>query len=168
VSWFYVYAEHHTSSEMATWVLGAFWGAFSLFRLLGVIFAKKWSAERILLIDYSVLLTAALPLLLWPGSTTGLWIAGIAMGAAHASIYATTVLFLRRRYPVAGIQMGAITFLACLGMMLFPWLTGRLLPMLGSWIVPGLSTLLSGIAFSIILVTARRRPVLLTEDIWHT
>jgi len=159
VSWFFVYCEGYTSTQVATLAMGGFWAAFSVFRLLGVAFSKRWSPERILAVDYAVVILAALPMMIWPGSAIGIWVGAIGMGGAHASIYATSILFLRKRYQVAGKQMSAITVLACAGMMLFPWLMGKLFTAWGPWVVPGVSTMLMVAALLITLATWRKRAV---------
>ncbi len=159
VSWFFVYCEGYTSTHVATLAMGGFWAAFSVFRLLGVAFSKRWSPERILVLDYAVVILAALPMMIWPGSTMGIWVGAIGMGGAHASIYATSILFLRKRYPMAGKQMSAITVLACAGMMLFPWLTGELFTAVGPWAVPGVSTMLMVAALVITLATWRKQSI---------
>lgn len=159
VSWFFVYSEGYTNTQMATWAMGGFWASFSAFRLLGVLFSKRWSPERILIFDYGIVILAALPMMIWPGSAVGIWIGAIGMGGAHASIYATSILFLRKRFPLAGKEMSAIAVLACSGMMLFPWLTGELQAVLGPQAVPALSTALMTTAFVITLALLRKKSI---------
>lgn len=160
VSWLFVYAEAQFTTRMATWIMGAFWGAFSLFRFLGIWISRHWMPERVLGADYVVVIVSAIPLLVWPASAFGLWVGAIGMGAAHASIYATSVVFLERRFIVAGKQMSAIVVLLCIGMMVFPWLMGQLYGPQRAWVIPGLATALIGCAAAVTVYTARNHPIL--------
>ena len=157
VSWLFVFVEEYTDAQVATHVMGGFWAAFSLFRLLGVLFSRRWTSRQILVADFTVAIAAAIPLMIWPSVRSALWIGSLALGAAHASIYATVIMLLGEHTPLSGRQMSAITVSACGGSMLFPWLMGRLLPVFGPLVVPGLSTALMVIAFAVTLAVMRRR-----------
>ncbi len=157
VSWLFVYVEEYATSQVATYVLAGFWGAFSLFRLLGVPISRRWDPKTILFVDFAIVVLAALPMMIWPGSRPALWISALGMGGAHASIYATGIMLLAKRAPLSGQQMSAIVVLACTGNMIFPWLMGQLLGWVGPLAVPGFSTALMVVAFAISRRVVRRQ-----------
>lgn len=159
VSWLFVFVEEYADAQVATHVMGGFWAAFSLFRLLGVLFSRRWTSRQILVVDFTVAILAAIPLMIWPGARWALWIGALGLGAAHASIYATVIMLLGEHTPLSGRQMSVITVSACGGSMLFPWLMGRLLSVVGPLVVPGLSTVLMVIAFAVTLGVMRRATI---------
>jgi fucose permease len=141
-SWLYVFVDLQFGARSATAVTGAFWGAFSLFRLLGILGARRWAPERILTICFSSALAFALLLALSPHSLTAVWVGAVGVGASVAAIYPTTITVYSRRYELTGRHFGAIAVASCLGSMTFPWLIGRLLDVGGPVVVPATTALL--------------------------
>jgi FHS family Na+ dependent glucose MFS transporter 1 len=141
-SWLYVFVDLQFGLRPATAVTGAFWGAFSLFRLLGILGARRWAPERILTICFSSALAFALLLALSPHSLATVWVGAVGVGASVAAIYPTTITVYSRRYELTGRHFGAIAVASCLGSMTFPWLIGRLLDVGGPVVVPATTAFL--------------------------
>jgi FHS family Na+ dependent glucose MFS transporter 1 len=141
-SWLYVFVDLQFGARSATAVTGAFWGAFTLFRLLGILGARRWPPERILTICFSSALAFALLLALSPHSLVAVWVGAVGVGASVAAIYPTTITVYSRRYELTGRHFGAIAVASCLGSMTFPWLIGRLLEIGGPVVVPAVTVAL--------------------------
>lgn len=147
-SWLYTFVNSHAGASAATNVSGASWAAFSLFRLVGVVIARRVTPSRILLVDYAASLLFVVPLLVLPGVGWAMWIGAAGVCAAIASIYPTTmILFNRGRTPSAQF-VSTIIVASCLGSMTFPWLTGRLLSVSGPMAVPAVTAGLLIVAFA--------------------
>jgi FHS family Na+ dependent glucose MFS transporter 1 len=141
-SWLYVFVDLQFGLRPATAITGAFWGAFSLFRLLGILGARRWAPERILTICFSSALAFALLLALSPHSLVAVWVGAVGVGASCAAIYPTVVTAYSRRVELTGRRFGAIAVASCLGSMTFPWLIGRLLDVGGPVVVPATTAFL--------------------------
>jgi FHS family Na+ dependent glucose MFS transporter 1 len=135
-SWLYVFADLQFGPRPATAITGAFWGAFSLFRLLGILGARRFAPERILTICFSGALAFALLLSLLPHSLAAVWVGAVGVGASCAAIYPTVITAYSRRVELTGRRFGAIAVASCLGSMTFPWLIGRLLDVGDPVVVP--------------------------------
>jgi len=141
-SWLYVFVDLQFGARSATAITGAFWGAFSLFRLLGILGARRWAPERILTICFSSALAFALLLALSPHSLVAVWVGAVGVGASCAAIYPTVITAYSRRVELTGRRFGAIAVASCLGSMTFPWLIGRLLDVGGPVVVPATTAFL--------------------------
>jgi len=141
-SWLYVFVDLQFGARSATAVTGAFWGAFSLFRLLGILGARRWAPERILTICFSSALAFALLLALSSHSLATVWVGAVGVGASVAAIYPTVITAYSRRVELTGRRFGAIAVASCLGSMTFPWLIGRLLDVGGPVVVPAVTAIL--------------------------
>ncbi len=156
-SWLYVFVDLQFGARPATAVTGAFWGAFSLFRLLGILGARRWAPERILTICFSSALAFALLLALSPHSLAAVWVGAVGIGASVAAIYPTVITAYSRRVELTGRRFGAIAVASCLGSMTFPWLIGRLLDIGGPVVVPATTAVLLATAFVTTWVFLGRR-----------
>jgi FHS family Na+ dependent glucose MFS transporter 1 len=141
-SWLYVFVDLQFGARSATAVTGAFWGAFTLFRLLGILGARRWPPERILTICFSSALAFALLLALSPHSLVAVWVGAVGVGASVAAIYPTVITAYSRQIELTGRRFGAIAVASCLGSMTFPWLIGRLLEIGGPVVVPAVTVAL--------------------------
>jgi FHS family Na+ dependent glucose MFS transporter 1 len=146
-SWLYVFVDLQFGARPATAVTGSFWGAFSLFRLLGILAARRWAPERILTICFSSALAFALLLALSSHSLAAVWVGAVGFGASVAAIYPTVITAYSRRVELTGRRFGAIAVASCLGSMTFPWIIGRLLDIGGPVVVPATTAVLLATAF---------------------
>jgi FHS family Na+ dependent glucose MFS transporter 1 len=156
-SWLYVFVDLQFGPGVATAVTGAFWGAFTLFRLLGILGARRWPPERILTICFTSALAFALLLALLTHTLVGVWVGAVGVGASVAAIYPTVITAYSRRVELTGRRFGAIAVASCLGSMTFPWLIGRLLEVGGPVVVPATTASLLAVAFVATRVFLGRR-----------
>jgi MFS transporter, FHS family, Na+ dependent glucose transporter 1 len=153
-NWIYTFsARLHLASETeAAYLTSAFWGAFSVGRLLGVGISSRLRPQTILLADLAGCLAAFALLLLWPASTLVLWAGTILMGLSIASVFATGMAFAEQRVSLTGTLVGWILVGGGVGGMVFPWLIGQLFQRISPHVT--MPILLAGnlIAFGLLLV----------------
>ncbi len=114
------------SASQAAYLTSAFWGAFTVGRLLGIGISRRLRPQTILLTDVTGSLVAFAILLLWPDSRLVLWAGTILMGLSIASVFATGMAFAERQVHLTGALVGWIFVGAGLGGMVLPWLVGQL------------------------------------------
>jgi MFS transporter, FHS family, Na+ dependent glucose transporter 1 len=127
-NWIYTFsARLHLASESgAAYLTSAFWGAFSIGRLLGIGISSRFRPQTILVTDLAGCLIAFAILLLWPASSLALWAGTILMGLSIASVFATGIAFAEQRLSLTGASIGWILVGGGIGGMVFPWLIGQL------------------------------------------
>jgi FHS family Na+ dependent glucose MFS transporter 1 len=132
-NWIYTYATRlHLADEVAAaYLTSAFWGAFTVGRLLGIGISARLRTQTILLGDLSGSLAAFAILLLWPASPAALWVGTIMLGLSIASIFATAMAFAGQRFHLTGTLVGWILLAGGAGGMVFPWLIGQLFERVG-------------------------------------
>jgi FHS family Na+ dependent glucose MFS transporter 1 len=132
-NWIYTFALRLglASETGAAYLTSAFWGAFTVGRLLGVLTSARLRPETILLSDLLGSLAAIGILLLWPASSTALWVGTILLGFSIASIFATAITFAGGRLHLTGALIGWILVASGAGGMVFPWLIGQLFERIG-------------------------------------
>ena len=114
------------STTQAAYLTSAFWGAFTLARLMGIGISRLLKAHTILLVDLGGCLAACAVLLLWPNSGVALWSGAILMGLSIASVFATTMAFTEKHVHLTGALVGWIFVGSGIGGMVIPWLVGQL------------------------------------------
>jgi FHS family Na+ dependent glucose MFS transporter 1 len=94
-NWIYTFSTrlHLASETSAAYLTSAFWGAFTIGRLLGIGISSRLRPQTILLTDLAGCLAAFAILLLWPDSSPALWTGTIVLGFSIASIFATAMAF---------------------------------------------------------------------------
>ena len=118
-------------ASQAAYLNSAFWGAFTLGRLLGIGTSRIWRLRTILLADLLGSLCAFAILLVWPNATLALWIGVLVMGLSIASVFATAMAFAEQHIRLTGSLVGWIFVGSGIGMMGLPWLVGQLFQRLG-------------------------------------
>ena len=126
--WVYTYALRQNLANETTgaYLTSAFWGAFTVGRLLSIPIAARLRPRWILLGD---LLGGVLSLgliLVFPGSVVVLWVGAILLGLFIASIFPTMFTLAERRMTLTGAITSWFFVGASLGAMFFPWLMGQL------------------------------------------
>jgi len=126
-NWIYTFSTrlNLASASQAAYLNSAFWGAFTLGRLLGVGLSARLRPQTILLGDVAGSLAAFAVLLAWPGSPAALWAGSILLGLSIASVFATGVAFAERQVHLSGALMGWIFVGGGIGGMVLPWLVGQ-------------------------------------------
>lgn len=127
-NWLYTFSTRlHLASEIgAAYLASAFWGAFSVGRLLGIGISSRFRPQTILVTDLAGCLLAFAILLFWPNSTLALWTGTIVMGLSIASVFATGMAFAEQRLSLTGALTGWIIVGGGFGGLVFPWLIGQL------------------------------------------
>jgi len=127
-NWIYTFSTrlHLASESGAAYLTSAFWGAFTVGRLIGIGIASRLRPQIILLNDLAGSLVAFAILLLWPASPLALWTGTIVLGLSIASIFATAMAFAEQRLSLTGVMIGWILVGGGIGGMVFPWLIGQL------------------------------------------
>lgn len=143
----------------AAYLTSAFWGAFTVGRLVSIPAAAFFRPRAVLALDLLGALASGGLLLLWPGSLAVAWIGAIGMGLALASVFPTALSLAERRMTISGRVTSWFFVGASLGGMSLPWLMGQLFEGLGprAIIVALLvDLLLAGAVFLALLWYSRR------------
>jgi FHS family Na+ dependent glucose MFS transporter 1 len=139
-NWIYTYALTVGLGTTITsaYLTSAFWGTFTLGRLLGVWISAHVRAFAILVIDLVGCLVSLSPILLQPDSATVLWTGTIGLGLFMASIFPTTLLLAGERMRVTGAMTGWFLAGASVGGMFLPWGIGQVFAGYGAGAMPAL------------------------------
>lgn len=132
-NWIYTYAITLKLAD-ATWaayLTSTFWGAYTLFRLLGVWISTRASPQNILFADFAVSAIGLGLILLVPGSQFALWAGTIILGASIASIFPTMMTLAEQRLHLTGSITSWFFVGAGIGHMILPWLIGQFFEPLG-------------------------------------
>jgi FHS family Na+ dependent glucose MFS transporter 1 len=161
-NWIYTFSTRLqlTNTVNAAYLTSAFWGAFTIGRLLGVGISARLRPQTILLTDLAGNGIAFAILLLWPNSIPALWIGTILMGLSIASLFATTMAFAERQVHLTGSLVGWIFVGSGIGSMAVPWLVGQLFERISPRItMPVLltDTLIAAFLLISILLLVRRK-----------
>jgi FHS family Na+ dependent glucose MFS transporter 1 len=131
--WIYTYAlalDLGTTTTSA-YLTSAFWGAFTLGRLLSIPLAARFRPRSILLGDLVGCLACVGLLLVWPHSRAATWLGTLGLGFAMASIFPTAVSLAERHMTLTGQRTGWFLIGASVGGMSLPWLIGQLFEAIG-------------------------------------
>jgi FHS family Na+ dependent glucose MFS transporter 1 len=126
--WIYTYAlEVNLASETTgAYLTSAFWGAFTLGRLLSIPIAAVLRPRWILMGDLLGGAISVVLILIFPTKSTVLWVGSILLGLFLASIFPTMVTLAERRMTLTGEVTSWFFVGASVGAMIFPWLMGQL------------------------------------------
>lgn len=129
--WIYTYAlDRGVAQETGAALLNsAYWGAFTLGRLVSIPLAARWRPRRLLPAHLLLALVGLGLLLLLPGPLA-VWAGSIAFGWALAPIFPTTVALAGRRLELSGRVNASLMIGGAFGAMTLPWLLGRIF---GAW-----------------------------------
>lgn len=114
-----------SSATAAAYLNSAFWGAFTVGRLIGIPLAQRLRPRTILLADLLLALLSLALIVAAPASRLMLWIGVIGFGLALASIFPTMLTWAGRRIRLSGGITGLFFVGGSTGAMIFPWLTGQ-------------------------------------------
>jgi FHS family Na+ dependent glucose MFS transporter 1 len=126
-NWIYTYS---TTLGMATTITGAyltsaFWGFFTLGRLLGIWVSTRIRSRTILFLDLAGCLASLGLILLSRDSVPLLWIGSIGLGLSMASIVPTMLILVGQSMRVSGAVTGWFFVGGAAGGMLIPWVIGE-------------------------------------------
>lgn len=126
-NWVYTYALKLDLADATTagYLTSAFWGAFTLGRLLSIPLASRVRPRYILLMDVLGALAALALLLLFPHARWSVWAAAVGFGLAMANVYPTLVLLGGRHLSMTGSISSLFMLAGSVGGMIIPWLIGQ-------------------------------------------
>jgi FHS family Na+ dependent glucose MFS transporter 1 len=152
-NWIYTFSTrlHMANETSAAYLTSAFWGAFTIGRLLGIGISSRLRPQTILLTDLTGCLIAFAILLLWPASSLVLWVGTIVMGLSIASVFATSIAFADQRLSLTGAMTGWILVGSGIGGMVSPWLIGQLFESINPRITMPILLANNMIAFGLLL-----------------
>lgn len=159
--WVYTYAlaRNIGSAATAAYLTSAFWGAFTLGRLIAIPVAARFKPSAILLGNILACLAGVVMVLIGHNSTLMLWAGTAIFGFAMGPLFPTTISFASTRIATTGRVTAWFLVGASLGFMSVPWLIGQWFEPLGPQIAIGLIALTMVLAvgvYGLLMVDARR------------
>jgi FHS family Na+ dependent glucose MFS transporter 1 len=126
-NWIYTYAVtvNLATTITAAYLTSAFWGLFTIGRLLGVWVSTRVHSKTILFLDMTGCLASLGLILLGRESAPMLWAGSIGLGFSMASIFPTIMMLAGENMRVSGTITGWFLVGAGAGGMLLPWLIGQ-------------------------------------------
>ncbi len=136
-NWLSTYAVKLGLADAAigAYLTSAFWGAFSAGRLVSIPLATRLAERTILLADLLGCLAFVAIILIFPHSSTALWIGACGAGFAMASIFPTMISFAEHHMTITGQITSLFLAGSSLGSMTMPWLIGQLFEPVGPFVV---------------------------------
>ena len=127
-NWIYTYAltQRVADEAGAALMTSAFWGAFTLGRLLGIPLAARLAPTAILLLCFGGCTLGAVVALMQPQVVGVVWITTIVSGLAVAPMFATVLSLAGGRMPITGRATGWFFVGSSAGGMAIPWVIGQL------------------------------------------
>jgi fucose permease len=110
----------------------AFWGAFTVGRLLSIPVAPRVRPSAVLFGGLVGCVLSLVVILRWPDSPTALWLGTVGMGLSVAPLFPTAISLVERRMAITGQVTGWFFVGASLGSMSVPLLIGQLFEPFGA------------------------------------
>ncbi len=131
--WIYTYTitVHSGTKIAAAHLTAAFWGSFTVGRLLAIPISARFAPSTILLIDFWGCLLSVGIILTWPTSFKAVWVGTLGTGLSMASIFPTLLTFAERRMKISGKVNGWFFGGSGLGGMTLPWFIGQVFESVG-------------------------------------
>jgi MFS transporter, FHS family, Na+ dependent glucose transporter 1 len=164
-NWIYTYALTLGlgTSITAAYLTSAFWGTFTLGRLLGIWISTRLRPATILIVDLLGCLASLGVVLLWRDSATALWIGAIGLGLFMASVFPTTLMLAGERMRITGAMTGWFLAGASIGGMSLPWGIGQAFVRIDPVTMPILVLVSVVVNLLVLLLFLSRRPALELE-----
>ena len=134
-NWIYTYATklNLADSVTAAYLNSAFWGSFTIGRLLGVWISTRSKSRTILFTDLAGCVLSLSLILIGRESATALWIGSMGLGLSMASIFPTTMILAGEHLRITGTITGWFLVGSSVGGMLLPWLIGEAFTLVGPY-----------------------------------
>lgn len=131
--WIFTYSVEAglVNERMAAYLTSAYWGAYTVARLLAIPISLRLAPRTMLLWDTVGCLLSAAVMLLWPGSPVAIWLGALGLGASMGSIFPTVISLGERHSHITGRVMGWFFLGGSAGAMSIPWLIGQLFEPIG-------------------------------------
>jgi len=126
-NWIYTYAVATSMGTVigAAYLNSAFWGALTVGRLLSIPLATRFRPRSVLFADVIGALFSVSIILIWPHSSTALWIGAMGMGFSLASQFPTTLSLAQTQMSITGKVTGLFFVGSTTSSILLPWLIGQ-------------------------------------------
>jgi FHS family Na+ dependent glucose MFS transporter 1 len=126
-NWLYTYAVtvNLATTVTAAYLTSAFWGLFTLGRLLGIWISTRVNSRNILFADLIGCLASLGLIIFGRESAPLLWAGSIGLGLSMASIFPTIMMLAGESMQVSGTITGWFLVGGGAGGMLLPWLIGQ-------------------------------------------
>ena len=133
-NWIYTYAlQLGLGTEItAAYLTSAFWGSFTLGRLIAIPISTRLRPLTILYLDFAGCLLSLGLILLFRDSGIILWIGSILLGLSFASIFPTFLTLSEERMHVTGTMAGWFLVGGSIGGMILPWSIGQAFVRIGA------------------------------------
>jgi len=115
-----------TDETQAAYLTAAFWGSFTVGRLLGIPLSTRFRPSRILASDLIGGVASLAIILLWPNSVRAVLLGTVGLGLSLASVFPTVMSFGERRMTLTGQVTGWLFVGSGGGAMFLPWLLGQI------------------------------------------
>ncbi len=127
-NWIYTYALTLGlgTTITAAYLTSAFWGSFTVGRLLGVWVSTRLRPKTILFVDLFGCAISIAIIMAWKDSVPALWIGTIGLGVSMASIFPTILMLAGERMRITGAITGWFLVGSGAGSMFLPWLIGQI------------------------------------------
>lgn len=164
-AWIYTYAFtlKFGTEVTAAYLTAAFWGSFTLGRLLGIWVSTRARPLTILIIDFVGCVLSLALVLAFKESSTWLWVGTVLFGVSQASIFPTFLTLAEERMHITGTITGWFLVGAGLGGMILPWMIGQAFVRAGAtamMILVFVNILINiGMLFAFTRVSARPDPI---------
>ena len=125
--WVFTYAlkQNLANETTGAYLTSAYWGAFTIGRLLGIPIAARLRPRWILLIDLLGAILSLVLIIMFPESALVLWVGSILLGLFVASVFPVVVTLAERRMTLTGTVTSWFFVGASAGSMFLPWLMGQ-------------------------------------------
>ena len=163
--WIYSYSINQFEGQPATsaaLLTSAFWGAFTIGRLVSIPLATRIKPNLVLVMDLLGCLLSLGMILIWPGSMVAIWAGTLGLGFFMASFFPTTVTLAGQKMHITAQVSGWFFVGAGAGGMVLPWLIGQLFEAIGpgitiSFIMIDLLVTLGVLAFFLSLTSQKAK-----------
>ncbi len=158
-NWVYTYALTLGlgTTITAAYLTSAFWGCFTLGRLIGVWVSTRARSQTILFMDMIGCGVSTIVIMAWKDSNLALWIGTIGLGLSMASVFPTILMLAGERMKITGTITGWFLAGSGIGSMLLPWLIGQIFVLTGpKTMTTVLLVDIAGIMLILLLFASRR------------
>ncbi len=149
--WIYTYALQSGLADktVAAYLTSAFWGAFTIARLISVLMALKFKPVQILFSSVVGTMGSLLIIVVYSDSYYALLFGTIGVGVFMASVFPTTLSFAERRMVLTGRITSFFFIGAGIGGMSLPWMMGQYIE---STPTISLAILIGNLAFALLVL----------------
>lgn len=133
--WIFTYATELelTTVTAASYLNSLFWAALTLGRLISIPLARRLKPSLLIIANLTLCVISLGMILIWPLSTTVIWIASAGVGLALSSIFPTLLSLAETRMKITGGVTGLFYLGSSLGSTLVPMLLGQIFQYIGHY-----------------------------------